>query len=363
MAFKSRRNTALETSKGTKQRPDPSRYAVDYMDHAPMHQLFVLTDGLFRPIQHGTRSQGLSAHGKYRIPGWTVECKFEGPSALNVVDESVFCYLNQRVAAGEGTLIGNDHPERHKYVELMRMSGPLSNQPVTVLKVTGAQIARGIGLTGTGTNSRGMLDSLSRLAETSMRRRVVSDQNGEWSEGQVTMIGLLCADGGYLVALNQEATWKASGEHVGVTWVNMRERRVLSGDVAKRLHTWFSGWAHGHSITRVGIEKLMPHVWGDEPRTADIKYKRMKKLQRALAEIASLRGWVCATVVAKEKTQVHVRKPAFVGSAHAVTAETVGHSAQTGRHGAESGETAAESGGTGVVEPAPANAFQVIQAA
>lgn len=71
---------------------------VAYMNHAPVHPIFIYAKGLFRPLQNGTRAQGVQATSHYTRGAHTIECRWSGEAALDITDQLVFFYLCQQAA-------------------------------------------------------------------------------------------------------------------------------------------------------------------------------------------------------------------------------------------------------------------------
>lgn len=293
---------------------------VAYMNHAPVHPVFIYAKGLFRPLQNGTRAQGVQAAGHYTRSGHTIECRWSGDQALDITDQLVFFYLCQQAAIVKKAIhIDAEHHQREAIAAALHIDRFIAPQDCLVgLKVTGAAIAKGIGLTSTGTNTQAMLASLQRLAHTTMQREVAASQ-GQSLSAKSTLIGCVERDGHVSVVLNPESS-KAAIELTRVAWVNMTEQQSLKCKPAMRLNAWFSAWASERTIKTITAEKLMVNIWGDEPTTASSKKDRMRTLKAAITEVAQLPGWVCQYDTKDE--MVKVRKPLFAGEAGAKTALT-----------------------------------------
>ena len=297
--------------------PEP---VVAYLNHAPVHPVFLYAKGLFRPLQNGTRAQGVTAVGHYTRSGHTIECRWRGDQALDITDQQVFFYLCQQAAQVKNAIrIDAEHHQREAVAAALKIDRFLVSQDALVaVKVTGADIAKGIGLTSTGTNSQAMLASLERLANTTMQRDVVGPE-GQSLCAKSTLIGCLDRGDHMSVVLNPEAS-KAAKELTHVAWVNMTEQQSLKSKPAMRLNAWLSAWASHSTIKTISAPKLMVNIWGNEPATANSKKDRMRTLKAAITEVAALPGWVCQFDANADI--VKVRKPIFAGEAGTQTALT-----------------------------------------
>ena len=79
--------------------PDPTRYAVDYMDHAPVWPGPIFAPGLFRPTQNGAASTRLEIRFNAKVDGARMRYVLRSPEALNMTDQAVYFHLCQRIAA------------------------------------------------------------------------------------------------------------------------------------------------------------------------------------------------------------------------------------------------------------------------
>lgn len=305
-----------------------SAAAVAYMDHAPVHPVYIHADGLFRPVAHGRGNDCGVVSKIYSVGSVKILCEWHSKQALNIVDQSVLFFICQ-LAAQPGRRFGLIPAAPKATASVMAMAitmakslnavGLSSNFEHHGIRTTLPEIARGIGLTPTGTNSRAMLESLNRLAATRMTRTVL-DCNGNPSKqsGQSNVIGLLCNDEFHCILLNIELTM-ASKAHGTVSWVNMREHRSIKSKPAKRLHAWLSNWASTRETRVVDLSLLPKHIWGHAPCTTSASKSRTHTLRATIQEIARLPGWIC--VVDADKKRLMVRKPIFAGT-KAVTAAT-----------------------------------------
>ena len=152
-ANKTKAKTKLKARMGADGQPEPM---VKYMNHAPVHPVFLYAKGLFRPLQNGKRARGVDATGHYTRSGHTIECRWRGDQALDITDQMVFLYLCQQAAiVKKGIRIDAEHHQRESVAVALKIDRFLVSQDCLVaVKVTGADIAKGIGLTSTGTNTK-----------------------------------------------------------------------------------------------------------------------------------------------------------------------------------------------------------------
>jgi hypothetical protein len=305
------------------------------MDHAPVHPLYVMTDGLFRPIQHGTRAAGIQAansairNGAFKI---RLDCVWKAEQALDITDQMVLYHLCQLAATpGEhrDEFYQEHSPEAlanalshicHQAVKaekpIASNLGDLSTPSVLVgVEVTIPAIARGIGMTATGPNTEVVRNSLRRLVRTtcevSLYHPGMRSHFGTCSYKLLSAVRMGDGSAGVYIVLNPELS-AGCVSRSGVNWINMREQRMLQSKPARRLHAWLSAWAFTGEVRKIKLETLLPHVWGTEECSASAKKSRIRTLREAVQAIAGLPGWVC--LLNDADRMVRVRKPRFVGS-------------------------------------------------
>lgn len=309
---------------------------IDYMDHAPVHPLYVMTDGLFRPIQHGTRAAGIQAanfairNGDSAI---RVDCVWKSEQVLDITDQMVLYHLCQLAATpGEHRRVVDKKRDPEEYA--VALSG-IKNQCVNAAKsiphsledsvtpsalvtvfVTIPALARGIGMTATGPNTQVVTHSLRRLAKVTCEVTLYHPgvRGGPLGTFSYCLLSAIRLEEGPILAqvtLNPELS-AGCVSRSGVNWINMREQRLLQSKPARRLHAWLSAWAFSGEVRKIKLETLLPHVWGTEECTASAKKSRIRTLKEAVQAIAGLPGWVC--LLNDADRMVRVRKPRFVGS-------------------------------------------------
>lgn len=297
------------------------------MDHAPVHPVFVFTNGLFRPIQNGSRQSGTHVDGKYISGKSTVHCHWDSDEALDITDQSVLFYLCQLGAMKKRTMqldmkdwdtVNADNKptapkDKRRVAKLMQLAGSGQYLPLVAITTTAAEIAKGIGLSSTGTNSKTVLNSLERLSKTKMTRTVrnPSDSSAD-GIGLTTVICMVAqANRKIAIALNAELSARCTN-HKGVVWINMQEQRALESKPAKRLHAWLSAWACQYNKKAIGMGMLPRHIYGSLKGTASAIHSRLDTARTAVREIAALSGWHFSVNIKSD--QLKVRKPLFVGT-------------------------------------------------
>ena len=331
---KRKKSTPLKPKAGAKRKVKPRigddgqpEVVTTVMDHAPVHPVFVFTNGLFRPIQNGSRQSGTHVDGKYISGTSTVHCHWDSDEALDITDQSVLLYLCQLGAmqkermpldmkAWDAVNAQNKptaHRDKRTVAKLMQLAGSGQYLPLVAITTTAAEIAKGIGLSSTGTNSKTVLNSLERLSKTKMTRTVrnPSDSSAD-GIGLTTVICMVAqANRKIAIALNAELSARCTN-HKGVVWINMQEQRALESKPAKRLHAWLSAWACQYDKKTIGMDMLPAHIYGPLKGTASAIHSRLDTARAAVREIAALPGWHFSVNIKSD--QLKVRKPLFVGT-------------------------------------------------
>ena len=317
---------------------------IDHMDHAPVHPVYVFTDGLFRPIQHGKRATAIRVTGQYHPvgePRQRVQCVWTSEQALDIADQMVLFHLCHLGAApGEHRqVLGPKHPEyvdalqRLKWMNQddtatdpsmvdpnvvqsngwggVQSDSQIAKPNLMVIFTTAQAIARGIGLTATGFNTNAVRESLRRLIRTTCQVTHVHGIQGTKHVSQYNVLGGSRNGETLTIVLNPELSERCLS-HQSVAWVNMKEQRALESKPARRLHAWVTAWAFTAEVRTIKLKTLLSHVWGPEECTPSAKKSRTRTLKDAVQAIAQLPGWVCW--LNEKDGMVRVRKPRFVGS-------------------------------------------------
>ena len=329
-----KKSTPLKPKAGAKRKVKPRidehgklEAVTAVMDHAPVHGVYVFTNGLFRPIQNGSRQSGTHVDGKYISGTSTVHCHWDSAEALDITDQSVLFYLCQLGAIKKRqTMVDmkdwdavnaqnkpTAHRDKRTVAKLMQLAGSGQYLPLVAITTTAAEIAKGIGLSSTGSNSRTVLNSLERLSKTKMTRTVRDTADtGANGIGETMLIGMVVqAKRKIAIALNAELSNRCTN-HEGVVWINMQEQRALESKPAKRLHAWLSAWACQYDKKTIGMDMLPAHIYGPLKGTASAIHSRLDTARAAVREIAALPGWHFSVNINSD--QLKVRKPLFVGT-------------------------------------------------
>lgn len=289
---------------------------VTVMDHAPVHSMYIKS-ALFKSIKNGCLNAGTQVDTYYTAQGGRVDCRFVAREALCIRDQSVLLALCQLGAQeSQRTQIESNHPDWAEVASSLNPTGVGANLAVIALNVKASQIAKAIGLNDSGTNSRSIQESLRRLSNVVLHRKLSSGNTG-----QTNVIGCNQLDGNKRkVFLSAELAYRCV-HHDGVSWVNMEDQRELASPPAKRLHAFLSAWASDKEARCIGLGKLAIHVYGPGDCSAGMQKSRRLAVRLAIAELATLPGWWCE--ILERADQLKVRKPIFAGT------RTVAAAAQT----------------------------------
>ena len=287
---------------------------VTSIDFAPVHPMY-LKCPLFTSVKNGSENAGTAVDSFYTAPCYRTECRFIGPQALCIRDQSVLLALCQLGAqASQRILVDKEHPEWSQLSPLLQATGLCADASMIALTVTASQIARIIGLNSSGTNSRSVEHSLQRLSTVVLHRTVLPLKSNlqSFAKFQSKIIGCAPLGGKKMrVVLSAELTYRCT-HHNGVSWVNMEDQRALASPPGKRLHAFLSAWASSNEFKCIGLDKLPAHIYGRGECEATTMKARRLAVRKAIAEIATLPGWWCE--VLERTQQLKIRKPIFAGT-------------------------------------------------
>lgn len=275
------------TKNPTKKKP---KLHVMVFDHAKVDPSHCLTDGLFRPLKKASY-KGLSLDITYLYKDYVF--RWVNYCPLSIVDQSVFLAIH-RLASEKGRVeVVDSHHEKPVMREVrnaLQLKLEAEDSKCLVLETTFYEIAKLLGYSDTGPNLRLIKDSVLRLSSVSFMAYRGNDEKSAFWQANL-FGGVAGVDGKLLISINPTLSRAIAGESA-YTFVSMSEQRCLKSDVAKRLHVWLSSWI-GYGDTRaIGLDILMPHVWGDTVSGGALRTRR-NTLRKALLELQSLDGWIC----------------------------------------------------------------------
>ena len=275
------------TKKVVKQKSDLRHIIV--FDHARVDPSHCLTDGLFRPLKRESlKGKGLDV--SYIYKDYTL--RWVNYKILGIADQSVFLAVH-RLASEKGRFerVGISHENliMLDVRKALKLDLDAENLDCLVLETSLYEIAKTIGIADSGTNLKRIRESLINLSFVSFVIYRGNETTQPFWKANLfsTLAGV---DGRIVVGINPMLCKALVGEQC--TYICMSEQRSLKSDVAKRLHVWISSWARHGVNTKIGLDTLIPHVWGDVVQ-GEALYTRRNTLRKSIAELDSLDGWTC----------------------------------------------------------------------
>jgi hypothetical protein len=272
------------------------------LDHSRVFPAACLTDGLFRPLRKGDRKKG-KLDLQYTLKGYTLWWRNYEP--LGIQEQSVFLALH-RIAAEQSRRdvleLAPDAKDLLELRDLLKLELKAKEETCGYTKTSLYEIAKLIGLSDSGQNLNNIALSLVRLSSVVCAIYKTGDlMNKYW---QANLISHLQIDNGQvLIAVNSMLA--SALVKVPASFISMADQRKLKSDASKRLHMWLSSWA-GEGENKIGLDTLIPHVWGAGKMIKADLWNRRRYLRAAISEIDSLSGWVCAE---NEPGMITVIKP------------------------------------------------------
>lgn len=276
----------MKTKKTTAKKP--SKHVIVF-DHARVDPSHCLTDGLFRPLKRQS-FEGQSLSVKYKYKNYTFWWRNYCP--LNITDQSVFLAVH-RLASEKARVrvVGvEDESSTMKDVRTaLKLKYDATDLDILVLETTVNEIAQTMGITDSGANFKQIKESLIRLSGVSFV--IYKGDDVTTLFWQANLFSYLAGlDKKLAIGINPMLSRALAGGQY--TFVDMREQRILSGEVAKRLHVWLSSWLKAGNSDKIQLDLLVPHIWGDVSDKSKLRIRRFY-LRKALSEIDSLEGWTC----------------------------------------------------------------------
>ncbi len=260
-----------------------------HLDHSRVFPAACLTDGLFRPLRKGDQKKG-KLDLQYKLKGHTLWWRNYEP--LSIQEQSVFLALHRIAAEQSRRNDLNVNPETTDLIELrdlLKLELNAKNEGCGYVKTSLYEIAKIIGISDSGQNLNNIAHSLVRLS--SVVCAIYKNNNMSDKYWQANLIShIQIEDKHVLIAINSMLS--SALVNVPSSLISMTDQRLLKSDAAKRLHMWLSSWSHDGE-NKIGLDSLIPHVWGAGQVTADDIRNRRRYLRAALKEINELDGWTC----------------------------------------------------------------------
>lgn len=292
---------------------------VNRLDASQVEIRHVMTDGLFRPLKKvSTKREQLyieheslvdvknTANTKKKII-----IKWVGAEALDIFDQSVFLALH-KLLSNQSAIEKEKRENDERIYQSLSIEGSPKQMSIVSKNMSFSEIAEVIGLTDGGENLNRIYKSLHRLA-------TVTCFFSEFEDGQKKIkneirFNLLASyeikKGALRVGLNPLLSAAILGHaYVKKCIIDMESQRQLKGDISKRLHVWLSAWASYDKSQRIGIDTLIPHIWGKEISDKALLKNVRQCVRQALSMIDGLDGWTCELSACKKF--VDITKPQY----------------------------------------------------
>lgn len=260
-------------------------------DHAKVDTSHCLTDGLFRPLSRAPSKEALDVEHTYKgyTLRWLNYCK------LAINDQSVFLAV-LRLASEKARVerVGNSHesPLIQEVRTALKMEKEAANNDCLVLDTSLYEIAKTIGINDCGDNLRMIKRSLTKLSCVSLLIYKGNDIADAFFKTNL-FSNLAGIDGRIHIGINPMLGKALSGGQF--THINMNEQRELKSDVSKRMHVWLSSWMRSGTRNKIELDKLVPHIWGEQPEQDKLRKRRLS-LRKAIQEINELQSWKASEI-------------------------------------------------------------------
>ena len=259
-------------------------------DHARLDPSHCLADGLFKPLLRGRNDAELDVRYKYKDHTF----HWHGPELLGINEQSVFLAIHRLAAtAGSTIFIDSDVTDTNQLEARtkLKLAYGAEKSACIVIETDANEITRSLGRQVNGQSGKRVIESLARMSAVQFSIYNAAEPASLVFQSQLISV----AESGRTLYVGINPCLSKAIRQKPSTYVDMREQRALSSDISKRLHVWLSSWANTKGKDRdqrIGMDKLICHVWGDSA-TGDALYTRRKKLLAAISELNALMGWSC----------------------------------------------------------------------
>jgi hypothetical protein len=292
---------------------------INRLDASQVEIRHVMTDGLFRPLKKVStkREQLYIEHESLLDVNATANTKkkiiikWVGAEALDIFDQSVFLALH-KLLSNQSALEKDRRQEDEKIYQGLSITGSPIHWSIVSRSMSFSEIAEVIGITDGGENLNRIYKSLHRMATvTCFFSEFEDSQKKIKNEIRFNLLASYEIKKGALrVGLNPLLSAAILGHaYVKKCIIDMESQRQLKGDISKRLHVWLSAWASYDKSQRIGIDTLIPHIWGKEITDKALLKNIRRYVREALAMIDGLDGWTCELSACKKF--VDITKPQY----------------------------------------------------
>lgn len=246
--------------------------------------------GLFRPLRRGERRE---AKLDVCVTFKGIALRFIGFEPLGTDDEDVLLAVMAEAGLDGKTLDPSPSgPVGQALVQALKPTGTARSAMRIMVSTTVYRLIQNIGLTHSGTNRRHVKASLIRLANFQM---VVTTADGSVQEHLLAWME--DGNGRLKIAVNHALASAILGHQYVI--ISLHERRSLTSDSAKTLHSWLSATIHPANTQKSSLDTLADRVWGPSANPACAR-KRKQRLRAALQQIEQLPHWrvtLCHNIV------------------------------------------------------------------
>ena len=277
-------------------------------DFARYETRVALTDGVFLPRKRGERKALQIA-----TEGDGVRLTWRMFHALGPDDESVLLALISILGEDSMELVATPGTRLRKLLD----PDDTSKAPSRATHTSLYEVAKRAGFTypGSGSAQKAVKQSLTRLSSTILRVET------EEFEGCMALCAFMMEKktGKLAIASHCRLAQALIGDKTFAR-VSLTERTQLDSDAAKVAHRWLSAWLPGGQTRRIGLDRLVSHVWGGEEITSSGLRDRRATLRSALAEITVLPGWTASITGQGAEAMATISRPPFPKADTGVTA-------------------------------------------
>jgi hypothetical protein len=300
-------------------KPKTAISIVKRFDAAQVELRHVMADGLFRPLEKTSikraplfvEHQSSIENRKHPNLSVKVIIKWVGGEALDIFDQSVFLALH-KLMSNQSVIEKEKRINDEKIYSELAINGMDSRTPVVSKNTSLTEIANLLGLTDGGENLRRIYRSVHRMASvTCFFSEFKEDGKNIVNEVRFNLLASYeITKGALRVGLNPLLSAAIlGGSNVKKCSIDMESQRQLKGDISKRLHVWLSAWASYDKSQRIGIDTLIPHIWGKEISDKELLKNVRRYVRSAITSINGLDGWKCELSPCKKF--VDITKPQY----------------------------------------------------
>lgn len=264
------------------------------IDIARVERNTALADGLFLPVHiKGEKRLSMKHHVPFKLKGVEAIAEWRGIQ-LDATDLNVFLALSRLASVDSNREVRQINTCKDKLKDAMKFEGEKANTNANFFFVRTSvnEIVAESGYQKCGKNHKAVYESIMRLC--SLRLNIIrpEDVNKAFPPlvlGANLFGNLSIKENQIVISYHPQVMAMLNGSIDGCL-IDMSTMKEIKSDVGKKMMFWLSAWASHDRYQKIFLDTLATHVWSEEAKTPELKWKRRHQLKKELTNLSG-KGW------------------------------------------------------------------------